>query len=698
MNDNEEEYSLKNIIFKSVPKFLKTIPDKYIIFFILICFIPVLQVLCEYKIPLLQKELIDFSISKQKLSYKDLKNLILYISIYVLSLLIFNISYSKFITSLSKYLYHYYYKLTTNLKKEKINKLGIGYLGDVISRDTEASTYLFDPGIFAFFISVFQIIFIMKLIYLWENKIFYLIVFFYIITIILSILSSLLKSKYFAECRNKSPKVANEIFNIYNNLFTIRSYFQKDKFDKKVYMTIKDLYKSVNKNTTIPGLINIILLFSKYLFTIIVTIFSLFLIIEKKISFGILIAIISYSQILFSPIDKFQQILSNITASDIGIIRLEYLREISKEQNFDYSKKFIPLEKINKIEFKNIQFSYKNEKDQVFTENNIKKYIDISFSINDKEKLGIVGLTGEGKTTLLKLFYQEITPEIGEILINEKNINFIPYKFYNYFLNLYPQEPEIFNDDIVFNITLGRKQIYFDEKEKIIEKIKNNIIELFSSISKIIKLNKNDKIKFKLIKNLLNRYKKFEYILQAFDISIYEENIKNINYSDYLLFVNNLLEKEDFYNLFALLEFNKNYCIKERVDEIIKKFEIEYLSGRNLGRNGANISGGEKQKIAFARFLLKEDYGFFLLDEPFTSLDAVNEKKLLSIAKEELKEKTGFIISHKFNILCELATTFIVLDKGKIQQKGTHSDLIKQEGLYKKIFDHFIEQRNIKNE
>lgn len=118
-----------------------------------------------------------------------------------------------------------------------------------------------------------------------------------------------------------------------------------------------------------------------------------------------------------------------------------------------------------------------------------------------------------------------------------------------------------------------------------------------------------------------------------------------------------------------------------------------------MGENGSFISGGERQKICFGRFLLRKDYDIFVLDEPFTSLDAITEKNILKIAMKHLSDKTGIVISHKFNVLLSLAKTFIVLENGIISQRGKHEDLICRDGLYKNIFDHYTEQNTFpKNE
>ena len=116
------------------------------------------------------------------------------------------------------------------------------------------------------------------------------------------------------------------------------------------------------------------------------------------------------------------------------------------------------------------------------------------------------------------------------------------------------------------------------------------------------------------------------------------------------------------------------------------------MKGRTLGEDGHDISGGERERIAMARFLTKEKAVLYLIDEPFTSLDAKTEAECLELLKSETAGKTIFVVSHKFNIIKALSEKCIVLEKGKISQYGTHEKLIGEDGLYKELAQYFNEQ------
>lgn len=142
------------------------------------------------------------------------------------------------------------------------------------------------------------------------------------------------------------------------------------------------------------------------------------------------------------------------------------------------------------------------------------------------------------------------------------------------------------------------------------------------------------------------------------------------------------------------IRFGKPDATMEEVISVAKKarchdFIMELPDGYDtiIGEGGASLSGGEKQRISIARAMIK-DANIIILDEATANVDPENEQELLLAIEELTKQKTIIMIAHRLKTV-QNANQILVLDEGKIVQKGTHKDLIKQDGIYKR----FINQR-----
>lgn len=100
-----------------------------------------------------------------------------------------------------------------------------------------------------------------------------------------------------------------------------------------------------------------------------------------------------------------------------------------------------------------------------------------------------------------------------------------------------------------------------------------------------------------------------------------------------------------------------------------------------IGEGGATLSGGEKQRIAIARAIMK-DAPIIVLDEATANVDPENEKELTEAIENLTKEKTIIMIAHRLKTVRH-ADQIVVIDKGKIVQQGNHEKLMAEEGIYK---------------
>jgi len=304
---------------------------------------------------------------------------------------------------------------------------------------------------------------------------------------------------------------------------------------------------------------------------------------------GIIAEFIIYVNMLTWPVASLGWISSIIQQAEASQKRInEFLKEKS-EINYNLNG----LKKINgSIEFKDVSFTY--------SESNIKAIDRISFKLNNRKSLGIIGVTGSGKTTLIKLITKIYNIEAGEILFDNNSINEYDLECLRKQIGVVSQDSFLFSDSIINNIRFGKEKATLKEVE--------NVCKIAGIHNEIIK-------------------------------------------------------------------FSNGY-------ETI------------LGERGINLSGGQKQRICIARALIKEPK-ILILDDCLSALDNETEEKIILSLKGILKDTTTIISSHRLSSVQNL-NEIIVLDKGKIIQKGNHELLINQNGYYKDVYSKQLTKKDDK--
>ncbi|WP_049796331.1 ABC transporter ATP-binding protein [Methanomassiliicoccus luminyensis] len=161
--------------------------------------------------------------------------------------------------------------------------------------------------------------------------------------------------------------------------------------------------------------------------------------------------------------------------------------------------------------------------------------------------------------------------------------------------------------------------------------------------------------------------------------------LKNISmvFQNVYLFNDTILNNIKFGRSDATFEEVVAAAKKARCHDFIMALEKGYDT--MVGEGGGTLSGGERQRISIARAILK-DAPIVLLDEATASVDPDNEKHIQQAINELVKDKTLVVIAHRLSTI-RSADQILVIDEGRIVQRGTHAELVKQGGQYGNLWE-----------
>lgn len=401
---------------------------------------------------------------------------------------------------------------------------------------------------------------------------------------------------YFQQEYRKANYKAREELSALNSMLqenisgiNIVQLFRREQFNAEVFREVNNRYiKEVDKTIFHDSAVSATLEWISFIAIAGVLGLGGWLVLGKTLSFGALSAFVLYAQRLFDPLrrfaEKFTMLQAGFTAveriSDIMNEPIEIRDPVLTGEQGKLGSTFSPSSGTGEIRFEHVWFAYKQD-----------EYVlkDLHFTIRPGEKVALVGPTGAGKSSIIRLLCRLYEPTQGRILIDGIDIRDISQAELRRYLGVILQEGFLFAGDVKGNITLG--ETYPIEQVQSAARVTN--------VASFI-----------------------EQLPQGYDTQLRER--------------------------------------------------------------GTNLSGGQKQLLAFARAAIR-DPSILVLDEATASLDVGTEALIQQALDRLLEERTAIIIAHRLSTIRNV-DRILVLKRGELIESGSHEELLQQNGLYASLY------------
>ena len=391
-----------------------------------------------------------------KMDLEKIKNIAI-----VIALLYFISSLFTFIQSISMTeVANRFAKKLRNSISEKINRLPLTFfdknsVGDILSRvtnDIDTIAQSMNQSLASLFSSIVQFLgtIIMMFYTNWQMAVTAIVSSTFGFIFMFLIIGK--SQKYFSMRQKSLGKLNGHIEEVYSGLNIVKSYNAKnyvlDKFDQANY----DVYKANQMSQFLSGLMMPLMIFIGNLGYVAICIVGAVLTIKGKISFGVIVAFMSYVRLFTSPLSQIGQAMTSIQSTAASSERVfEFLDEKEMADEKEKTEYLDPTKAFGNIEFKNVEFTYDGNKKPTIT--------NFSADIKKGQKVAIVGPTGAGKTTMVNLLMKFYQINKGDIIIDGKSINDLKRENIHDLFTMVLQDTWLFKGTIRENILFNRKDI-----------------------------------------------------------------------------------------------------------------------------------------------------------------------------------------------------------------------------------------------
>jgi ATP-binding cassette, subfamily B, multidrug efflux pump len=481
----------------------------------------------------------------------------------------------------------------TSLASSFFDRTPVGKLITRIASDVEALGDVFASGAVGVVSDLVSIIAIVVMIYVTNWRLASILVFMLIPVTALII--------YFQQQYRKANYTAREELSKLNSMLqenimgiNIVQLFRREIYNGEMYRSINERYRlEVDKTIFHDSAVSATLEWIALVAIAAVLWLGGIFVLQDTMTYGALSAFILYAQRLFNPLRQFAD---KFTMFQSGFTAIERITELLNEPieirdkviaivdghrtlltpNTDNSLNFLTGE----IRFENVWFGYKPD-----------EYVikNLDFTIKPGEKVALVGPTGAGKSSIIRLLCRLYEPSKGRILVDGIDIRDIPQADLRRYIGVILQESFLFAGDVKRNITLGD----------------NYSLEEVKQAAKLVNIDR-------LIEDLPDGY---------------------------------------------------DTVLRER---------------------GTNLSGGQKQLLAFARVAIRNPH-VLILDEATSSLDVSTEALIQSALNKILLNRSAIIIAHRLSTIRDV-DKILVLKRGELVESGSHDELLANGGLYASLY------------